>query len=318
MKRGTRVFILKKTIELLLTVFIVTILSFILMQISPVDAAEAYAQRSQTPNNPEAIEALRESMGLNAPLPVQYWNWLQGAVKLDFGVSYVNQQDVFSQVTTAFSFTAKVILLAGCIEAFIIILLGGLCYICRKRISGYILSALCFAAVSIPPFFFASTFIDVFAVKLGIINVVSNSGLLKYLPASLCFVIGTSAFFAPLLAANIEKEMKLDSAYYARCRGLSERRILFRYALPTALASILPSFFQMLALSMTGAIIVEQVFSIPGLGYLIMNGVTNRDPPVIHATILLLALVLSLFNIIADLLNRTLNKGSINTEGEGV
>lgn len=312
MKRGTKLFIVQKILELLLTVFIVTVLSFILMQLSPIDAAEAYAQRNHVQN---MVETIREEMGLNDPLPVKYFKWLKGAVKLDFGTSFVDQKAVFPELMSAFSFTAKVILLAGVLEAVAILLLGCLCYACKKRAAGHIISILCFAAISIPPFFLASSLIDVFALKLGVIKVVGNVGLIRYLPASLCFTLGTSAFFAPLLSVNIEKEMKLDSAYYARCRGLSERRILFRYALPTALMAILPSFFQMMALSMAGAIIVEQVFSIPGLGYLIMSGVTNRDPPVVHAAILLLALVLSLFCIFADLLRRILNRRTNGLEG---
>ena len=290
-------------------------ISFVLMQLSPVDAAVALLRRNQAVVTEERLEQVREEMGLNAPLPVQYFRWLKGALRLDFGVSYLNNKAVLGLTMTAFAFTAKVILLAGVLEAGVIILLGSLCYACRKRIAGHILSALCFAAISIPPFFLASSFIDIFAMKLGWITVVGNVGLMRYLPAALCFAIGTSAFFAPLLATSIEKEMGLDSAYYARCRGLPERRILLRYALPTALVSILPSFFQMLALSMAGAIIVEQVFSLPGLGYLIMSGVTNRDPPVIHATILLLALCLSVFNILGDVLRRVLNRGGNLMEG---
>lgn len=315
MKRGTRIFIGQKLLEILLTVFIVTVLSFVLMQLSPMDAAEAYAKRVRAWDSEAMVEMLREEMGLNNPLPIQYWNWLKGALRLDFGTSYVNQNAVFPQILSAFSFTAKTILLAGVLEAVLILFWGCLCYVFRKRIAGRILSALCFAAISIPPFFLASTFIDVFAQRLGVITVVGNEGLMRYLPAALCFAIGTSAFFAPLLAGNIEKEMKLDSAYYARCRGLSEHRILFFHALPAALSAILPSFFQMLALSMAGAIVVEQVFSMPGLGYLIMSGVTNRDPPVIHATILLLALVLSFFNILGDLLQRVLNRCTSGANG---
>lgn len=316
MRRGTRVFLLKKLLELLLTAFLVTMISFVLMQISPVDAAQAYVQRHQTAITPELVEQTREEMGLNDPLPVQYGRWLQGALHLDFGTSYVNRQDVFEQTTTAFAFTAKVVLLAGGMELVLIVLIGSLCYACRRKIAGALLSALCFAAISIPPFFLASSLIDIFAMKLGWISVVGNTGLMRYLPAAVCFTVGTAAFFAPLLATNIEKEMELDSADYARCRGLSERRILLRYAMPTAIAAILPSFFQMLALSLAGAIIVEQVFSLPGLGYLIMSSVTNRDPPVVHATILFLALALSAFNILSDVLRRALDRGGL-TGGEG-
>lgn len=315
MRRGTRVFIQKKVMELLLTALIVTMISFVLMQLSPIDAAQAYVQRHQVVATDEAIEQTREEMGLNDPLLTQYGRWLKDALHLDFGTSYVDRQDVFQKTTTAFAFTAKVVGLAGCMEIMLIVLLGSLCYICRNRILGYLLSALCFAAISIPPFFLASSYIDFFATKMGWISVVGNTGLMRYLPAALCFTVGTSAFFAPLLATNLDRGMHTDSAYYARCRGLSDKRILFRYALPTAAAAILPTFLQMLALSLAAAIIVEQVFSLPGLGYLIMNAVTNRDPPVIHATILILALALSICNILSDILRRVFDRSGSEEVG---
>lgn len=104
---------------------------------------------------------------------------------------------------------------------------------------------------------------------------------------------------------------------YARCRGMREHRLLFCHALPTALMSIVPNFFQMLALNLAGSIVLEQIFSIPGLGYLIMNGVINRDPPVIHATILLLAICLSMFNILADVIRRWTSHGAALSGGNG-
>lgn len=305
--RGTIVFILRKILEVILTVLIVTVISFVLVQLSPVDAAEAYLQRNQTPITSETLEKTRSEMGLNEPLPVQYINWLSKAVTGDFGRSFVNNKDVLQTEMSAFAFTIKIILLAGIFEAVLIILVGSLCYVCRNRISGHIISALCFAMISIPPFFLASEYLDIIVVKMGIGSVVGNAGIMRYLPAALSFVPGTAAFFAPLLATNITYQMSLDSADYARYRGLSEKRILFRYAMPAALISIIPSFFQMLALNLAGAIVIEQVFSIPGMGYLIMSGVTDRDPPVIHATILLLAICLSLFNISADVIRRIIS-----------
>ncbi len=307
MSRGTKVFIVRKLLEIVLTSLIVTMISFGLMKLSPVDAAEAYLQRNQSPITAENLEKVREEMGLNRPLPVQYGNWLINALRGDFGRSYVNSKDVLGQELSALAFTSKVILLAGVFEAALIVLIGCLCYLGRNRISGHVISALCFAAISIPPFFLASQYIDVIVVRLGIGSVVGNTGIMRYLPAALCFVPGTSAFFGPLFATNIAAQMSLDSADYARCRGLSEGRILLYHAVPSALVSIIPSFFQMLALNLAGAIVIEQIFSIPGLGYLVMTGVTNRDPPVIHATILLLALSLSLFNILADVIRRVIS-----------
>ena len=103
--------------------------------------------------------------------------------------------------------------------------------------------------------------------------------------------------------------MAQDAAFYARARGLSERIILFSYALPDAVAAILPSFCQMMGLCMAGSAIVERVFSLPGLGYLIIDSVLYRDSPVIHATILFLAFSLVIFDILSDLLRRLLQQG---------
>ena len=104
---------------------------------------------------------------------------------------------------------------------------------------GHALIFLCIAGVSIPSFFFASTYLDIFAVKLGLTSVVGNTGLMRYLPAAVCIAIGCIALFSPMLANNIQKEMEQDSAFYARCRGLSEGKILLRYALPNAVVTLL-------------------------------------------------------------------------------
>ena len=215
MSKATRRFIVNKVLEMLITLVVVTLISFLLVRLSPIDPAEAYARRSFAAFSftDEQMEALREDMGLNDPLPVQYVTWVRDALHLDFGKSFVSGQLIF----------------------------------------------LCIAGVSIPSFFFASTYLDIFAVKLGLTSVAGNTGLMRYLPAAVCIGIGCIALFSPMLANNIQKEMEQDSAFYARCRGLSEGKILLRYALPNAVVTLLPSFCQMLGLCMAGSAIVERV-----------------------------------------------------------
>ena len=112
MGRGTRVFILEKAMELFLTLFIVTMISLVLMRLYPIDADDAYARRNAFAMTAESLASLREQMGLNDPLPVQYWNWVSSALHLDFGTSYTNGKDVFTQVMNAFTITARIVLLA--------------------------------------------------------------------------------------------------------------------------------------------------------------------------------------------------------------
>ena len=319
MSKATIRFGISKILELIFTLIIVTVISFLLVRLSPIDPAEAYARRSMAAFSfsDEQMGELRQKMGLNDSLPTQYVNWVGDALHLDFGTSFVSGQPVFEKVANAIGITVQIVLISGGIQAVFILLFGCLCYLSRKRLIGHFLTFLCIAGVSIPSFFFASTFIDVFAVKLGVTSVTGSSGLMRYLPAAVCVAIGCIAFFTPLLATNIEKEMSMDSAFYARCRGLSEIKILFRYALPSAVVSILPNFCQMLGLCMAGSAIVERVFSLPGLGYLIIDSVLYRDSPVIHATILFLAFALVLFNILSDVLRRILQRDTSTGEGAG-
>lgn len=310
MHKGTRQFILNKVLEMLITLVVVTLISFLLVRLSPIDPAEAYARRSMAAFSftDAQMAALREEMGLTDPMPVQYITWIWDALHLDFGTSFVSGQPVFEKVSTAIGITATIVLLSGAIQGVCILCLGCLCYLTRNRLIGRVLTFLCIAGVSIPSFFFAATYLDLFAVKLGWTSVAGNTGLMRYLPAAGCIAIGCIALFSPMLTHRIQKEMSQDSAFYARCRGLSESQILLRYGLPSAVVSLLPSFCQMLGLCMAGSAIVERVFSLPGLGYLIIDSVLYRDSPVIHATILFLAFSLVLFHLLSDVLRRVLQR----------
>ena len=304
-----RLSILKKALELLLTLLIVTMISFILMQLSPIDAAEAYARRNAFAITPESLATLREQMGLNDPLPIQYWNWVKDAVHLDFGTSYTNGRDVFQEVTQAFSITATIVLLTAVVQAVGSLAVGCVCYWTRRNWVGKLMDFICIAGISIPSFFFATSFLDVFAVQLRWINVAGNTGLMRYLPAALCLSVSGMAFFGQLLAGGVQRGMNEDSAFYARCRGLTERRIMLHHALPQAVSGLLPNFMQMMGLCMAGSMIVERIFSLPGLGYLIIDSVLYRDNPMIHATILFLAFSLVFFNIVSDVIQRVLRGG---------
>lgn len=309
--RIIRSFTFRKLLELFFTLFIVTIISFLLIRLSPVDPAEAYARRTFSMYSAEQLEELREEMGLTQPLLVQYGNWIWDALHLDFGTSLANGHIVLDDISRAMEITLSIVFLAAIIQAAGILLLGCLCYLCRKKWLRGILTFLCVACVSLPPFFFASTFIDVFSVKFGWISVASNAGMMRYLPAAVCLSITGIAFYGQLLAKSIDHEMNEDYAVYARCRGLSDMRILMTHALPHALAGLIPSFLQMVGISLAGSAIVERIFSLPGLGYAIIDSVLYRDAPMIHATILFLAFFLVFCNVASDILQRFLQRNQI-------
>lgn len=141
MSKATRRFIVNKVLEMLITLVVVTLISFLLVRLSPIDPAEAYARRSFAAFSftDEQMEALREDMGLNDPLPVQYVTWVRDALHLDFGKSFVSGQPVFEKVTTAIGITVTIVLISAVIQAVFILLFGCLCYLTRKRMIGHAL-----------------------------------------------------------------------------------------------------------------------------------------------------------------------------------
>jgi len=142
--------------ELLLTLLIVTFLSFLLVKLSPVDAAEAYARRTFMLYTPEQLDELRDEMGLNQPLLVQYGTWVGDVLHLDFGTSLVNGRSVLGEVSRAMGVTLSIVLMAAVIEAAGILLVGSLCYWCRRKWAHLLLVFVCIVGVSILPCQFLS------------------------------------------------------------------------------------------------------------------------------------------------------------------
>ena len=306
MDSRTRIYIIRRIIVVILTLFVVTLLSFLLMRLSPIDPATAYVKRNSAIVTQEQIEEARVMLGLNKSLPAQYLDWVYDAAHMDFGISLGTGNPVTEELGKTVPVTFTVVAYSAVIMAMGVMIVGALGYLWRNKAGGMVLSFLTIVGISVPGFYFGTAFIDVFAVQLGWLKVSGNSGFLKYFPVALCLSILGICFYGQMLAASLEREMDQDYTMYARCRGLSETRILFFHALPHAVVDLLPNFAQMLGLCLANAAIVERVFSLSGLGYLIIDAVVKRDSPVIHAAVLILALTLVLLDTVAELLQYAL------------
>ena len=294
MAQRTRRYLIRRVVVVLLTLFVVTLLSFLLMRLSPIDPATAYVKRNSAIVTQEQIDEARVMLGLDKPLPVQYFDWVVDALHMDFGISLGTGNPV--PVTLTVGAYSAVIMSLGVLGV------GMLGYLWRQKAGGMILSFLTMIGISVPGFYLGTAFIDLFAVRLGWISVSGNSGFTRYFPVALCLSVLGICFYGQMLAASLEREMEQDYAMYLRCRGLREGSILLFHAFPHAVVDLLPSFAQMLGLCLANAAIVERVFSLSGLGYLIIDAVVKRDSPVIHAAVLVLALTLVLLDTAAELL----------------
>lgn len=305
---------IRRIMEVILTFFLVSIFSFILMRVSPVDPATAYARRAMVSPTPEQIQELRVELGFDKPLVIQYADWVHHALHLDFGKSLVTGRPALTELVQSVPLTIKVVLIAALIEAAGAILAGCLLYLLPKAgrvIAGF----LTLAAISIPGFYVASVYLELFATRLHWISVVGNSGISRFIHPAVCLALAPMCFYARLIRNELQKEEQEDYVFYERCRGLSEKRILFFHMLPHGLIALIPSFLQNIGLTIAGAAIIERVFSLPGLGYLIIDSVLNRDTPMIHLEVLFLALMLVITNIVSDLAQDRLLKRNL-TRGE--
>lgn len=301
MKQDMKKYILRKLVELIFTLLFVTLLSFLLMRLSSVDPATAYAKRMI--GNPTAaqIDRIRVQLGFDQPLLVQYGRWVWDLFHFDLGTSLANGHDVWTDIATAFPKTLGIVGLASVFQVFVIVLVSSIAFLMPWKIPQKTIRLLCILGVSVPSFYLATVYLDYFAVQKSLISVAGNTTLLSYISPAICIGIFGASFYTPLLTDALERESEEDYAFYARCRGLSEKRLLWCHFLPRAAIGLVPNFLQSIGLALANATVIESIFSIPGFGYLLVNHVLDRDTPMIHAEVFFLALAIALCNIAADM-----------------
>ena len=308
MSKDVKKYILQKLIELILTLLFVTLLSFLLMRLSPVDPATAYAKRMIGNPTSEQIEKIRTELGFDKPLIIQYLRWIWGLFHFDLGVSLANGHDVWTDISAAFPKTLCIVFLASVFQIVFIVGISCAAFLFLNEAARKVIRFFCVLGVSIPSFYLATVYLDYFAVKKSLISVSGNITLLSYISPAICIGLFGVSFYTPLLIDALNNESAEDYAFYARCRGLSEKRLLFFHFLPGAAIGLVPNFLQNLGLALAGAAVIESVFSIPGFGYLIVNHVLDRDTPMIHAEVFFLALAIAFCNIASDLVQRKIGR----------
>lgn len=293
--------ILKQIYEIPLTLLTVTALSFILMRLSTVSPAEAYARRNTARPTAENIARISAEMGLDHPLPVQYGIWIGNALRLDFGQSLVNGRDAAGELLQTVPVTLQVVGLSTVVQMMGCVFLGYLIYAVRDTRRADLVRGMTIACLSVPAFYAASLYLELFAVRLGWIAVAGRGGLADYFHPALCLAVPGIAFYGRMLGRFLLAEMQEDYARFAQSRGLTDRRIVWRHALPHAIVALLPSFLQNIGFTLVGAAVLERVFSLPGVGYQIIESVLARDAPMIHLAVLFLAVAFIAVNALAQL-----------------
>ena len=297
----------KKLFTLIITLFIVSLLAFLAFQIIPGDPTTAMLG---TEASPEARAELRAQLGLDQPAPVRYWEWLTGFLTGDFGTSYSYSLSVREMLGEKLVITGFLTLLSFSFTIALSIPLGILAGSVRSRGLDRLIAALDQVVMSVPPFFVGILACYLFGIVLRLftpgdfVSYTQDWGaFLAYLvlPA-LSMALPRVAMTVKMLRGSVLSQLGEDSVRTARSRGLSRGEILRRHVLKNALLPTITFLAVSAAEIMTSSIVIEQVFTIPGVGRLLLSSISSRDFPVVQAIVVILAVWIVLVNFAADLL----------------
>jgi peptide/nickel transport system permease protein len=291
---------------LVVTLFFVSALVFVVVRVLPGDPA---AIIMGTEGSREAADRLREAMGLNRPLVVQYADWVSGALRGDLGRSLQYDLPVGQLIASRLSVTVPLALMAAAFMIAAAVPLGLYAATRHRRAGDYIAMVVSQVGISIPQFWAGLLLILVFSVTLGWVQSGGfegwSSGVAAALRSLLLPAIALGLFQAAVLVratrSAVLDVLREDYVRTARAKGLSERRVVGRHTLRNALIPIVTVAGVQLGQLLAGAIILESVFALPGLGRLALGAISARDLPVVQGVGLFIASTIVVINFAVDL-----------------
>jgi peptide/nickel transport system permease protein len=301
-----RRYVARRVAALVATLFFVSALVFVVVRVLPGDPA---ALIMGTEGSPEAAARLRESMGLNRPLPVQYVEWLGGALRGDLGRSIQYDLPVGQLIVSRLPVTLPLALMAAALMVAAALPIGLYAATHHRRAGDYAAMVLSQIGISIPQFWSGLLLILLFSVTLGWVRSGGfegwSSGAGPALRSLLLPAIALGLFQAAVLVratrSAVLDVLREDYVRTARAKGVRERRVIGRHTLRNALIPILTVAGVQLGQLMAGAIVLESVFALPGLGRLALGAITARDLPVVQGVALFIASSIVLINFAVDL-----------------
>lgn len=285
---------------------LVSVLIFAGTQLLPGDVAQAILGQSATP---EALANLRRDLGLNDPAIVRYWHWFSNALTGDFGKALSNGQDISQALSKRMANTLFLAFWAAVVSVPLAIALGLLAVRHRNGLIDRVISGLGLASTSLPEFFVGYVLMYFFAVKLQWVTSVSTVFEGMPLGEKLAAIVLPVAVLTLAVLAHMMRMTRaailnvMQAAYIetAELKGLGALKIIYRHALPNALAPIINVVMLNLAFLVVGVVVVEVIFVYPGMGQYLVDHVAKRDVPVVQACGLVFATVYIGMNMLADI-----------------
>ncbi len=302
-------YIAKRLLVAVPVLFGISVVIFLLVRLIPGDIIDVLLG-SETALSPAAREQLRKTLGIDQPLYLQYLTWLGGVLHGDLGRSLRTGQPVMANLLHRLPITFELTLLATLLSLLFSVPLGMISALRRNSWTDFVVRLFGLFGLSLPNFWLATMLILVASVYFHwsaslifvsfFTNPIENLSQM-FLPA-LSLALALSAVVMRMTRSSMLEVLSQDYIKTARAKGLGERAVLFRHALRTALLPIVTIVGIQIGNLLGGAVVVEQIFGLPGMGSLLLNGIYQRDYPTVQAGVLVLALVFVFANLIVDVL----------------
>jgi len=294
------VYIIRRILWMVLVLFGVAAITFVIAFLVPGDPARLYAG---TNASPAAIKIIHHQLGLDRPLWTQFGEYMWRVLHLDFGFSYRYQTPVLPAILQRFPATAELALAGVFFELIIGLPIGILSAIRPGSVWDRATMVFTFVALAAPPFWLGLLFLFVFGVLLPVLPIGGyGGGAPQYLllPA-LTLGLGGAAYYARLLRASLLDILKSDYVRTAWAKGLTERQVIQKHAIPNALTVIVSQLGMDLGYFLAGVVVIETVFAWPGIGKQAVDAIFTLDIPLVMGTVLFGALLIVTANVVVDI-----------------
>lgn len=297
-----RRFILKRALILLVTLFVVSVVAFLLPYLEGGDPARTIlrSRLADVALDPAAVEAIRRELGLDQPLFVQYAKWLLAALHGDLGVSFVNKRPVIELVASGLGVSAVLAVLSVGVAFIVAFPLGTVAALRPGKFVDNATAVLAQSAVAIPTFAVAPVLMLVFALWLRVLPAAGWGGAAMVLPVAV-LTLRPTAFFSRVTRASMLKVLGSPYVTAARARGASQRHAVVHHVLRNGALPVftLSSFW--LAGLIGGSVVVEVIFAVPGMGRLVYGAVVNRDVALLQGAIVCIVALVVTINTLTDI-----------------
>ncbi|MCC5468510.1 ABC transporter permease [Pelosinus sp. Bkl1] len=294
-------YVIKRLIYLIPVLFGITFLSFALTYLSPGDPAELMLSATGTTPSPELIQQVREGMGLNKPFFAQYLHWLTNVLNGDFGTSYKYNKPVLDLILSALPATFKLAGITILMTTLIALPLGIISALHRNKVLDNIIRAVSFLGISLPAPWNGLILMYIFALKLKVLPVMGDSNWTSIILPSASMTILLASRYTRQVRAFVLEELSQDYVVGAKARGISGRGIVLKHVLRNSLVPIITQLGLTFGVLLGGVVIIESIFSWPGVGKLAIEAIFTRDYPLIQGYVVWMTVIYMLINMLVDI-----------------